>query len=65
MFKYPMRVGALVLAGAAVSVSTAVAQDREPMTVEDVLTLKSVGSVAISPDGRWVAYVVTVRGLVS
>jgi dipeptidyl aminopeptidase/acylaminoacyl peptidase len=31
------------------------------MTVEDVLALKSVGQVTISPDGRWVAYVVTTR----
>ncbi len=32
-----------------------------PMTVEDVLALESVGQVTISPDGRWVAYVVTSR----
>jgi dipeptidyl aminopeptidase/acylaminoacyl peptidase len=31
------------------------------MTVEDVLAVKSVGDVAISPDGRWVAYVLTER----
>jgi dipeptidyl aminopeptidase/acylaminoacyl peptidase len=31
------------------------------MTVEDVLALKSVGQVTISPDGRWVAFVVTER----
>ncbi len=34
---------------------------KKPMEIEDVLALKSVGSVSISPDGRWVAYVVTVR----
>lgn len=31
---------------------------QEPMTVEDVLELKSVSSPQISPDGRWVAYVI-------
>ena len=29
------------------------------MTVEDVLAFRSVSAPAISPDGRWVAYVVT------
>ncbi len=38
------------------------AQQR-PMTVEDALVLKSVGSVRISPDGAWIAYVVTVRNM--
>ncbi len=33
--------------------------DRRPMTVEDVLALRSVSDPQISPDGRWVAYVVT------
>jgi dipeptidyl aminopeptidase/acylaminoacyl peptidase len=32
-----------------------------PMTVDDVLALQDVGNVTISPDGRWVAYVVTER----
>lgn len=31
--------------------------------VEDVLALKSVGQVALSPDGRWIAYVVTQNDL--
>jgi dipeptidyl aminopeptidase/acylaminoacyl peptidase len=35
------------------------AQEKSPMTVDDVLALKSVGDPQISPDGRWVAYVVT------
>ena len=34
-------------------------QDREPMDVEDVLALSSVRDVALSPDGRLVAYVVS------
>ncbi len=32
-----------------------------PWTVDDVLAMKSVSDVAISPDGKTVAYVVTVR----
>lgn len=32
---------------------------QEPMGVDDVLALRGVGSVAVSPDGRWAAYVVT------
>lgn len=32
-----------------------------PATIDDVLAIKAVSDVAISPDGRWVAYVVTVR----
>ena len=31
------------------------------MTVDDVLQLKTVGSAVISPNGKWVAYVVTER----
>jgi dipeptidyl aminopeptidase/acylaminoacyl peptidase len=39
---------------------SAVAQEEpRPMTVEDVLELKNVGDPQISPDGQWVAYVVT------
>lgn len=37
------------------------ARTSRPMTIEDVLALRSVGSVTFSPDGRWVAYVVTRR----
>jgi dipeptidyl aminopeptidase/acylaminoacyl peptidase len=39
--------------------SAAGADDRGRVpTVDDLLMIKSVGSVAISPDGRWVAYTV-------
>ena len=34
-------------------------QSPRPMTVEDVLELKSVSDPQISPNGRWVAYVVS------
>lgn len=37
------------------------AQEKRPMTVDDVLALESAGDPQISPDGRWVAYVVTKR----
>ena len=36
-----------------------IAQQKRPMTFEDVLALKSVSDAQISPDGKWVAYVVT------
>jgi len=29
------------------------------MTFEDVLAVKSVSDVQVSPDGKWIAYVVT------
>ena len=35
------------------------AQEKRMMTFEDVLSLSSVSDAQISPDGRWVAYVVT------
>jgi dipeptidyl aminopeptidase/acylaminoacyl peptidase len=40
-----------------------VAQESRPMIVEDVLGMKSLGGVALSPDGAWVAYVVTTRDM--
>jgi dipeptidyl aminopeptidase/acylaminoacyl peptidase len=36
---------------------TATAQRRVP-TIDDLLTMKSVGATQISPDGKWVAYTV-------
>ena len=52
----------VALAIAVLCVGPATAQDTpRPMTVEDVLALESIGQVAISPDGRWVAFVVTTR----
>ena len=40
-------------------VVAAFGQQKRPMTFEDVLKLKGVSDTQISPDGKWVAYVVT------
>jgi len=49
-----------LVSGALLSVSLcAGAAERRPMNVEDVLALESVADPRVSPDGRWVAYVVT------
>ncbi|MEK6286527.1 MAG: prolyl oligopeptidase family serine peptidase [Acidobacteriota bacterium] len=37
----------------------ALAQQKRAMTFEDVLATKSVSDAQVSPDGKWVAYVVT------
>lgn len=43
----------------ALQVVAASAQSRRPMTPDDVMSLKTVSDAQISPDGRWIAYVVT------
>jgi dipeptidyl aminopeptidase/acylaminoacyl peptidase len=35
------------------------AQQKRAMTFEDVLAIKSVSDAQVSPDGKWIAYVVT------
>jgi dipeptidyl aminopeptidase/acylaminoacyl peptidase len=37
----------------------ALAQQKRAMTLEDVLAIKTVSDAQVSPDGKWVAYVVT------
>jgi len=37
---------------------TAIAQTRHVPTVDELLTLKTVGAVQISPDAKWIAYTV-------
>lgn len=41
------------------SISTALAQQKRPMAFEDVMAIKNVSDAQVSPDGKWVAYVVT------
>jgi dipeptidyl aminopeptidase/acylaminoacyl peptidase len=35
------------------------AQNRRPMSIDDLLAMKRIASPALSPDGRWIAYTVT------
>jgi dipeptidyl aminopeptidase/acylaminoacyl peptidase len=42
-----------------IPVASVLAQQKRPMTFEDVLSLRNVSDAQVSPDGRWVAYVVT------
>lgn len=49
---------ALALLALLLLVSAAPAQTRVP-TLDDLLTLKSIGGTQISPDGKWVAYTVS------
>jgi hypothetical protein len=39
--------------------ATASAQSKRPMTIMDIMDLKNVGGVALSPDGSKVAYTVS------
>ncbi|MEP2989950.1 MAG: S9 family peptidase [Parasphingorhabdus sp.] len=48
--------GALLLAGASLIATTAMAR---PMTAEDLATLKRLGAPTVSPDEKWVAFSVT------
>ena len=47
------------LAGTAVAHDTLAQSAKRPMTVDDMMTLKNVGGVAISPNGLQVVYVVS------
>lgn len=53
------RVWTLALGAVAVSLVGAAAQELKPMTPDDVMSLRSVSDPQISPDGKWVAYVVS------
>lgn len=52
--------GALSLLIVSTATAPLAAQERR-WTVEDIMGLESVGSVAMSPDGRWTVYAVTRR----
>src|SRR2546423_15315800 len=47
------------LAGTAVAHDTLAQSAKRPMTVDDMMTLKNAGGVAISPNGSQVGYVVS------
>ncbi|HET9532584.1 MAG TPA: S9 family peptidase, partial [Blastocatellia bacterium] len=60
--KRMIRLAAISIALALLAVS-AQAQQKRGMTFEDVLAIKGVSDAQISPDGRWIAYVVTTVSL--
>jgi len=39
------------------------AQNKRPMTFEDMMAMKRLGETAVSPDGKWLAYSVTTVNL--
>jgi dipeptidyl aminopeptidase/acylaminoacyl peptidase len=48
-----------IISGLATLLLAASAAAQRPMTADDVLKLRNVGDAQVSPDGRWVAYVVS------
>jgi dipeptidyl aminopeptidase/acylaminoacyl peptidase len=54
-----MKRTAVLVASLLISISTALAQQKRAMTFEDVLAVRNVSDAQVSPDGKWVAYVVT------
>ncbi len=42
-----------------IAVTISFAQERRPLSIDDYFKLKDVSDVALSPDGKWVAYVVS------
>ena len=52
-----MRMKRIVVLALLIPAGTTVAQ--RPMTADDVLAIKQVGDAQISPDGKWVAYVLS------
>jgi dipeptidyl aminopeptidase/acylaminoacyl peptidase len=53
------RILALFALTLSICITSAFAQQKRAMTFEDLLALKSVSDAQVSPDGKWVAYVVT------
>jgi len=53
-----IRLALAVLFAAAFVVQPA-AQERRPLTVDDIFALKNVGDPRVAPDGQWVAYTVS------
>jgi dipeptidyl aminopeptidase/acylaminoacyl peptidase len=54
-----LRPGFLVVLVLSMGNSMTMSADRKPLTIDDLLTLKRCSDPQISPDGRWVVYVVT------
>ena len=54
-----MKRSALIVTFALLAVTSLRAQERRPMSVDDIFELKTVGDPRISPDGQWVAYTVS------
>ena len=52
------RCAALVLVGYSLSLQAG-AQTRRPMTFNDMMQMRRLGDIAVSPDGRWVMYSAT------
>ena len=48
-----------LLAGLLLAVSLAAAAAPRPLTVDDLWAMQRVAQPAVSPDGQWVAFVVT------
>lgn len=53
------RFGYLLLAIAMTTTTTIPAADKRPMTIDDMFKFKRVSDPQISPDGKWVVYVIT------
>ncbi|MEO6445037.1 MAG: hypothetical protein ABIP66_07775, partial [Gemmatimonadaceae bacterium] len=52
----------ILLAGTLSATSQLVAQaDRQPAAIDQILSLRAVSDVEVSPDGRWISYTVTTR----
>jgi dipeptidyl aminopeptidase/acylaminoacyl peptidase len=49
----------MVTLSLSICVVGALAQQKREMTFDDIMALKNVSDAQVSPDGRWVAYVVT------
>lgn len=53
----------VVLTLAALPVLASAQDNQRPITIDDIMALKSVGSPEVSPDGKWVAYTVQSRDM--
>src|SRR6202021_1480720 len=54
----PMRIHPLLTVAILIS-TVAAAQTRRPMTFEDMMQMRRLGSTDVSPDGKWLLYSVT------